>query len=122
MSSRIKQVIKTEFKIRKLLTNSFVYLSRASEDLNTDLTRSNVMLQDMEAMTGFLTGLDEIISKTGKLPPARGDVEKQPEKVTFPHNDTVHLIMSADPSDLCFAESDNHTTEDRTTSSELKTI
>ena len=97
-------------------------MSRASEDLTTDLTGSDVMLQDTERMTGFLTGLNEIISKTGKLPPARGNVEEQPEEVTFLHNDMVHFIMSASPSDLCFTESDNHPTEDRTTSSELKTI
>jgi hypothetical protein len=35
----------------------------------------------------------------------------------------VDLILSAGPSDPCFEESDDHpTTEDRTTSSECKTI
>ena len=50
------------------------------EDLTTDLTGCNVMLQDTE-MTGSLTGLDEILSKTGKLPPAReaqgGDISSR---------------------------------------------
>ena len=46
----------------------------AGEDLTTDLTGSDVMLQETEAMTGSLTGLDEILSTTDKLPPPGGDV------------------------------------------------
>ena len=72
-------------------------------------------------MTGSLTSLDEILSKTGKLPPARGDVEDRPEEVVFLHNDTIDLIMSVGPSDLCFAEPDDHPTEDRMKSLEFKT-
>ena len=63
------------------------------EDLATDLTRSNVMLQETEAMTSSLTGLDKILSTTDKLTPARGDVEERPEEVTLFYDDTVELIM-----------------------------
>ena len=49
-------------------------------------------------------------------------VGRHTKEVTFLQNDMVDLIMSAGPSDPCFAESDDHPTEDRTTSSELKTI
>jgi hypothetical protein len=98
----------------------------AGEDLTTDVTGSDVMLQETEAMTGALTGaltgLDEILSTTDKLPPAGGDVEERPEEVTFLHDDTFELIVSADPSDLCFAEYDDRPKEDRTTSTELNTI
>ena len=57
-----------------------------------------------------------------QVTPDRGGVEEQPEEVTILHNNMVHLIMSAGPFNLCFIESDNHPTEDRATSSELKTI
>ena len=49
-------------------------------------------------------------------------VGRHTKEVTFLHNDMVDLIRFAGPSDLCFAGSDDHPTEDRTTSSELKTI
>ena len=49
-------------------------------------------------------------------------VGRDTKEVTFLQNDMVDLIMSEGPSDLCFAESDNHPTADRMTSSELKTI
>ena len=41
----------------------------AGEDPTTELTGTDVMLQDTEAMTGTLTGLDEILSTTDRLPP-----------------------------------------------------
>ena len=43
-------------------------------------------------------------------------VGEQPKEVTFLHDDTFDLIMSADPSDLCFAESNNRPMEDGTVS------
>ena len=49
-------------------------------------------------------------------------VGRHTKEVTFLQNDMVDLILSAGPSDPCFEESDDHPTEDRTTSSECKTI
>ena len=79
----------------------------AGKDLTADLTWSDIMLQETEAMICSLAILDEILSTTGKLPPARGDVEGQTMEVTFFLDDTIKLIISADSSDLCFAEWDN---------------
>ena len=63
------------------------------EDLATDLTGSNVMLQETEAMTSSMTGLDKILSTTDKLTPTRVDEEERPEEVTLFYDDTVELIM-----------------------------
>ena len=49
-------------------------------------------------------------------------VGQHTKEVTFLQNDMVDLILSAGPSDPCFEEFDDHPTEDRTTSSECKTI
>ena len=75
----------------------------AGKDLTADLTGSDVMLQETEAMICSLAILDEILSTTDKLPP----VEGQTMEVTFFLDDMIKLIISADSSDLCFAEWDN---------------
>ena len=48
-------------------------------------------------------------------------VGRHTKEGTFLQNDMVDLILSAGPSDPCFEESDDHPTEDRTTSLEMKT-
>ena len=55
----------------------------AGKDLTAGLTRSDVILQETEAMICSLAIMDEILPTTGKLPPARGDVEEQTKEVTF---------------------------------------
>ena len=93
----------------------------AGEDPITDLTGTDFTLQDTEALTGSLARLDELLSTNGQLPPAGGDVEDQPGGLAYLHDETFDLILSVVPSYTCFADTDDHPTEDRTTLLEMKT-
>ena len=66
----------------------------AGEDPITNLTWTDFTLQDMEALTGSLASLDELLSTNGELPPAGGDVEDQPGGLAYLHDETFDLILS----------------------------
>ena len=71
-----------------------------------------MLLQVAEAVTNTQIGLDETLKTRETLTQEVGDAEEQ-AKPTIYLDDVSELIMSAEESDLCFAEPDDQLDEHR---------
>ena len=96
-------------------------LSSTEHEVSADLLAgpagSDVILQEKEIADSTLTGLDGLLETSEALTQELGDAEDRTKPTIHP-DDVPELIVSAEESDLRFAESDGHLKEEPVTRGE----
>jgi hypothetical protein len=96
-------------------------LSSTEHEVSADLLAgpagSDVVLKEKETANSTLTGLDGLLETSEALTQELGDAEDRTKPTIHP-DDVPELIVSAEESDLRFAESDGHLKEEPVTRGE----